>query len=309
CVFQELSLFPNLTIAENVRIMQRDLEGANWRGKAVGLISAKLNEIFPGHKIDSSATIDELSIAERQMVEIAINFTAPGTAPKLVILDEPTSSLDAGIAAQLMAYVRRFVETGGAVILISHMLGEILSTSDRIVVMKDGKVVANRAASEFTNRSLVEAMGSVEREKAARRVAQTDATGSPVLSFPKRATDIKPFQAFKGEVIGLAGLAGHGQTRMLLDLYYARRPNWVPARNCEIAFVAGDRSLNGTFPLWSILHNLTVSSLDRLSSLKLVDRKREDALGGEWKDRIQIRTPDMGNRILSLSGGNQQKVL
>ncbi|ERM01985.1 ABC transporter ATP-binding protein [Brucella intermedia 229E] len=312
CVFQELSLFPpNLTIAENVRIMQRDLEGANWRGKAVELISKKLNEIFPGHKIESSATIDELSIAERQMVEIAINFTAPGTAPKLVILDEPTSSLDAGIAAQLMAYVRRFVETGGAVILISHMLGEILSTSDRIVVMKDGKVVANRAASEFTNRSLVEAMGSVEREKAARRVAKTDATGSPVLSLAKRAADIKPFQAFKGEVIGLAGLAGHGQTRMLLDLYYARRPpNWIPARTCEIAFVAGDRSLNGTFPLWSILHNLTVSSLDRLSSLKLVDQTGgEDALGGEWKDRIQIRTPDMGNRILSLSGGNQQKVL
>ncbi|MEN5278292.1 sugar ABC transporter ATP-binding protein [Brucella sp. TWI432] len=309
CVFQELSLFPNLTIAENVRIMQRDLAGANWRGKAVDLIANKLSEIFPGHKIDCSATVDELSIAERQMVEIAINFTAPGTAPKLVILDEPTSSLDAGIAAQLMAYVRRFVGTGGSVILISHMLGEILSTSDRIVVMKDGKVVANRAASDFTNRSLVEAMGSVEREKAARRTAKADMPGTVVLSAKKRANDSKPFQAFKGEVIGLAGLAGHGQTKMLLDLYYARRPNWLPARNCEIAFVAGDRSLNGTFPLWSILHNLTIGSLDRLSSLKLVDQSREDQLGAQWKDKIQIRTPDMGNRILSLSGGNQQKVL
>lgn len=309
CVFQELSLFPNLTIAENVRIMQRDLSGANWRSKAIDLIAKKLSEIFPGHKIDCSATVDELSIAERQMVEIAINFTAPGTSPKLVILDEPTSSLDAGIAAQLMAYVRSFVGAGGSVILISHMLGEILSTSDRIVVMKDGKVVANRAASEFTNRSLVEAMGSVERKKAARRAAKTNSEGKAVLSSAKRSHDIKPFQAFKGEVIGLAGLAGHGQTKMLLDLYYARRPNWLPARNCEIAFVAGDRSLNGTFPLWSILHNLTIGSLDRLSSLKLVDQKREDQLGTQWKDKIQIRTPDMGNRILSLSGGNQQKVL
>ncbi|MFD1198673.1 sugar ABC transporter ATP-binding protein [Brucella gallinifaecis] len=309
CVFQELSLFPNLTIAENVRIMQRDLTGANWRGKAVDLIARKLNEIFPGHKIDCAATVDELSIAERQMVEIAINFTAPGSSPRLVILDEPTSSLDAGIAAQLMTYVRSFVSTGGSVILISHMLGEILSTSDRIVVMKDGKVVANREAGEFTNRSLVEAMGSVEREKTARRIATTDTTSQPVLRAQKRPNDIKPFQAFKGEVIGLAGLAGHGQTKMLLDLYYARRPNWLPARNCEIAFVAGDRSLNGTFPLWSILHNLTISSLDRLSSLKLVDQTQEDQLGNQWKDKIQIRTPDMGNRILSLSGGNQQKVL
>lgn len=309
CVFQELSLFPNLTIAENVRIMQRDLTGANWRGKAVDLIAKKLSQIFPGHKIDCAATVDELSIAERQMVEIAINFTTPGTPPKLVILDEPTSSLDAGIAAQLMAYVRRFVGTGGSVILISHMLGEILSTADRIIVMKDGKVVANRAAQDFTNRSLVEAMGSVEREKAARRATKTDTTGKAILSSIKRANDIKPFQAFKGEVVGLAGLAGHGQTNMLLDLYYAHRPNWVPARNCEIAFVAGDRSLNGTFPLWSILHNLTIGSLDRLSALKLVDQTREDQLGAQWKDKIQIRTPDMGNRILSLSGGNQQKVL
>lgn len=208
-----------------------------------------------------------------------------------------------------MAYVRRFVGTGGSVILISHMLGEILSTSDRIVVMKDGKVVANRAANDFTNRSLVEAMGSVEREKAARRAAKTDSSGKPVLSFTKRANDAKPFEAFKGEVIGLAGLAGHGQTKMLLDLYYARRSNWFPARTCELAFVAGDRSLNGTFPLWSILHNLTIGSLDRLSSMKLVDKSHEDTLGAQWKDKIQIRTPDMANRILSLSGGNQQKVL
>lgn len=312
CVFQELSLFPNLTIAENVRIMQRDLGGTNWRGKAVDLAAKKLDEIFPGHRIDCGATVDELSIAERQMVEIAINFTAPGTPPRLVILDEPTSSLDAGIAAQLMAYVRRFVGAGGAVILISHMLGEILSTSDRIVVMKDGKVVANRAASEFTNRSLVEAMGSVERAKAARRAGNavgTETAGAPVLSRAVRSGDARPFQAFRGEVIGLAGLAGHGQTQMLLDLYYARRPNWLPARNCEIAFVAGDRSLNGAFPLWSILHNLTIGSLDRLSSMKLVDPNREDRLGAEWKEKIHIRTPDMANRILSLSGGNQQKVL
>ncbi|MBB5702243.1 ribose transport system ATP-binding protein [Ochrobactrum daejeonense] len=309
CVFQELSLFPNLTIAENVRIMQPDIKGRNWRGKAVALISAKLGEIFPGHKIDCLATVDELSIAERQMVEIAINFTAPGTPPRLVILDEPTSSLDTGIAAQLMAYVRSFVGTGGSVILISHMLGEILSTSDRIVVMKDGKVVANKPAGDFTNHSLVEAMGSVEREKAARRVMNVDATGEPVLSSAKCVNDITPFHAFQGEVIGFAGLAGHGQTQMLLDLYYARRPNWLPARNCEVAFVAGDRNLNGTFPLWSILHNLTVGSLDRLSAFKLVDTAQEDALGKQWKDRIQIRTPDMANRILSLSGGNQQKVL
>lgn len=309
CVFQELSLFPNLTIAENVRIMQRDLSSSNWRANAIRLISGKLDEIFPNHKISVWASVDELSIAERQMVEIAINFTAPQSAPKLVILDEPTSSLDAGIAAQLMAYVRRFVESGGSVILISHMLGEILSTSDRIVVMKDGKVVANRPAKEFTNRSLVEAMGSVERAKAERRLASRQDKDIPVLSRPAHGKDSQSFKAFKGEIVGLAGLAGHGQTRILLDLYYAQRSNWMPSGACEIAFVPGDRSLNGTFPLWSILLNLTINSLNRLSSMKLVDPDREAAIGEKWQEKIQIRTQNMDNGILSLSGGNQQKVL
>jgi ribose transport system ATP-binding protein len=85
--------------------------------------------------------------------------------------------------------------------------------------------------------------------------------------------------------------------------------DWFPGRDREIAFVAGDRSLNGTFPLWSILRNLSVASLGRMSRATLVKGGAEDALGAEWKKRIEIRTPDMQNGILSLSGGNQQKVL
>lgn len=117
------------------------------------------------------------------------------------------------------------------------------------------------------------------------------------------------FEAYRGEMIGLAGLGGHGQTEALLDLYLDRNSNWWPTRKREIAFVAGDRSLNGTFPLWSILKNLSIASLGQLSTNRMVDSAREETLGAAWKKRIEIRTPDMGNRILSLSGGNQQKVL
>src|SRR5690606_1881752 len=137
-----------------------ELTGISWRRRALQLVTTQLQDIFPGHRIDCDSTVDDLSIAERQMVEIAISFAGVRERPTLVILDEPTSSLDAGLAAQLMAYVRRFVAEGGSVLLISHILGEILSTCDRIVVMKDGRVVADRAASEFDTRSLVEAMGS-----------------------------------------------------------------------------------------------------------------------------------------------------
>ncbi|MFT4184456.1 MAG: sugar ABC transporter ATP-binding protein [Rhizobium sp.] len=309
CVFQELSLSPNLTVVENMRVVHRDLNDWSWRKRAAGIVRAKLDEIFAGHRIDVLRTVGELSIAERQMVEIAIVFSAVEQTPKLVILDEPTSSLDAGLAAQLMTYVRKYVDAGGAVLLISHILGEILSTSDRIVVMKDGKVVADRPAGEFSTNSLVQAMGSVVRDRDFRRGKEKTRDTSPILSLPARGGKGIAFNAYRGEVIGLAGLGGHGQTEMLLDLYRTLSSDWLPGRQGRIAFVAGDRSLNGTFPLWSILKNLSIASLSDLSKRFLVDRTREDSLGADWKSRIEIRTPSMANGILSLSGGNQQKVL
>lgn len=309
CVFQELSLCPNLTIAENARVMHRAMKGGNWRSRALDLIQKQLNAIFPGNGIDCTLAVSDLSIAERQMVEIAINFADVTDRPKLVILDEPTSSLDAGLAEQLMAYVRKFVREGGAVLLISHILGEILSTATRVVVMKDGRVVANRLAGEFTNRTLVEAMGSVVKERDWQKNASRK-TGAPVLSMPPRKAQGLPFEAWRGEIVGLAGLGGHGQTQALLDLYLSKNSSWLPKSGSSISFVAGDRSLNGTFALWSILKNLTIGPLRDLSSaVGFVDRDKEAALAADWKSRIEIRTPDMENRILSLSGGNQQKVL
>src|SRR5690606_37731502 len=122
-LFQELSLCPNLTVTENARITHRSIGGFGWRKRAEKLIRDKLDEIFPGHGIDCGSTIASLSIAKRQMVEIATAFSESDTRVRLVILDEPTSSLDASLAAQLLAYVRRFVASGGSVVIISHILG------------------------------------------------------------------------------------------------------------------------------------------------------------------------------------------
>ncbi|MBR0558274.1 sugar ABC transporter ATP-binding protein [Ciceribacter sp. L1K23] len=308
CVFQELSLCPNLTVAENTRVMHAQLSGFGWRKRAATLVGKTLDDIFPGHHIQADSAVGDLSIAERQMVEIAINFMAAPDRPRLVILDEPTSSLDAGLAEQLLAYVRRFVSEGGSVIFISHILGEILSTSSRIVVMKDGKIVTDRPASEFSVRSLVETMGSVVKERAAGRERASRSEQAVTLSIPSPFGGIG-FEARRGEIVGLAGLAGHGQTTMLLELFRKNCGNWLPTAESPVAFVAGDRSLNGTFPLWSILRNLTIGNLNALSRLAAIDRGKELSLGEDWKQRMAIRTPDTANPILSLSGGNQQKVL
>ncbi|RUZ56354.1 ATP-binding cassette domain-containing protein, partial [Mesorhizobium sp. M7A.F.Ca.US.007.01.1.1] len=149
CVFQELSLCPNLSVAENTRINHASLRGFGWRRKAAELIAAKLDEIFPGHSISASDIVGDLSIGRRQMVEVARAFTVTQDRLDLVILDEPTSSLDAHTAGQLLAFVRRFVAGGKSCILISHVLGEVLRNADRIVVMRDGKVVVADAADAF----------------------------------------------------------------------------------------------------------------------------------------------------------------
>lgn len=306
CVFQELSLCPNLSIVENTRLVHRTLGGFGWRSRAAKIIEKSLDAVFPGHGIDSGQTVGDLSIAERQMVEIALAFSDAGTPARLVILDEPTSSLDASLARQMLDHVRRFIAAGGSVIFISHILHEILETADRIVVMKDGRVVAERPAHRFDHHGLVEAMGSVAKAETRQRPVRDQSAAPVILSH--QAAGI-PFTARTGEIIGLAGLAGHGQTELLLALHAARSGNWLPQGNPLVTFVAGDRRLNGVFELWSILRNFSIASLGDMSRRGLVLEAGEKTRGTAWKERIEIRTPDLNNRILSLSGGNQQKVL
>ncbi len=304
CVFQELSLCPNLTVAENTRIIHRNLKGWGWKNRARDLIAQKLDEIFPGHGMSPDDEVADLAIGKRQMAEIARAFTVTDQALRLVVLDEPTSSLDAVTAEQLMGFVKQETARGTSIIFISHLLREILSTSDRIVVMKDGKTVADRAAREFSRDSLVAAMGSEAQQTIKRSV--NIASDAPVMLRAKPLTGgTTELVARKGEVIGLSGLAGHGQTRMLLQLYSKRHAEV----NGPTAFIAGDRQSDGIFNLWSIGQNITLRSLAALRRGGLIDAAREREMQEMWKTRMTIRTPDVHNNILTLSGGNQQKTL
>ena len=307
CVFQELSLCPNLTVAENARIQHPGIKGWNWQARARKLILRQLDEIFPNHGISADELVGDLSLAKRQMVEIARAFSIVDTNIRLVILDEPTSSLDTVIADELMAHVRRFVDDGGSCVLISHLLEEILTTSDRIIVMRDGSVVDTRLAQNFSRKSLVEAMGSVAKEESEADpnfVSKRDG-GVPYLSiYPTELRQGIALDAHKGEIVGLAGLSGHGQTNILKRMYGRRR--WS---GNKMAFVAGDRQADGIFPLWSIGQNISIGSIRSLLSLGLLNPARERDMAREWRERISIRTPDVNDNILSLSGGNQQKAL
>jgi len=314
CVFQELSLCPNLTVAENARVVHPAIRGFGWRRRAGRLILNKLDEIFPGHGVSASDLVQDLTIGRKQMVEIARAFSLSDAPARLVILDEPTSSLDAHSAGQLLAHVRRAVQSGASCVLISHILGEVLSACDRIVVMRDGKVVMTDLARNFDRAKLVGAMGGIEPEpQPAQGPAAIRARGeTPVVVRvrPERQPDDRDLVAREGEIIGLAGLAGHGQTDLLLATFAASsHPRAGATVSAAVALVAGDRQSDGVFPGWSIAHNIGVRSLKKLRSGPLISPRLEDELANGWRERIRIRTPDVHNNILSLSGGNQQKAL
>lgn len=314
CVFQELSLCPNLTVAENARVFHPKLKSWGWKKRAGDLIIAKLDEIFPGHNIGANDVVGDLTIGKRQIVEIARAFTVTDEPLHLVILDEPTSSLDAVAAKQLLSYVRRMVEGGRRCILISHLLGEIIEYSDRIVVMKDGEVVEEKRAGDFTRDSLVSAMGNVAEDKHTEVQNRCEKirgeTAVVVRAHTNGAGEGNELLAHEGEIIGLAGLAGNGQTDMLLQVYEAAgRSGSATEVNGPVALVAGDRQTDGIFHLWSIGRNVGARSLARMVKGLLIQPGAEDAMAREWQGKIKIKTPDMNNNILSLSGGNQQKAL
>ncbi len=313
CVFQELSLCDNLSLAENMRLVLPTLRGRRWRERAGAQLLASLDRIFPGHGLRAEQPVGTLSIGKRQMVEIARAF-APGEQPlELMILDEPTSSLDGQAAQQLLAFVREFVAQGKGCILISHKLREVFQVTDRVLVMRDGQVVHTARTAQTDRERVVAAMGQDEHGAVAGVAAQraagsADAQEAPVVV---RVAGSTPMQARRGEVIGLAGLAGHGQTELLLRLQAAagQRGSGTIQVDGPVAFVAGDRQTDGVFGLWSIQRNMSIGWLAGLRRGGLIDLKREAAAAQSWRTRLGLVTADLGLPIHSLSGGNQQKAL
>ncbi|CAM5221885.1 Simple sugar transport system ATP-binding protein OS=Castellaniella defragrans OX=75697 GN=HNR28_002644 PE=4 SV=1 [Castellaniella defragrans] len=211
----------------------------------------------------------------------------------------------------MLEHIRTLSQTGCSVILISHLLGEILSASDRIVVMRNGEVIHQDEASTFDRNRLITLMGGSRPVGDASEPARGEGPATEIrVHQPPAGPHRIEITAHAGEIVGLAGLAGHGQTRFLLDVFKAahRRHTGI-AVSGSVAIVAGDRQKDGVFPLWSIGLNAAVRSIRSLRRGGFLSPAMEHQFATTWQERMGIKTPDMALGILSLSGGNQQKAL
>ncbi|HET9068098.1 MAG TPA: ATP-binding cassette domain-containing protein, partial [Amaricoccus sp.] len=312
-VHQELSLCPNLTAAENFFLEAP--AGARprplWLRPYRAAVRGSLARIFPGARIDPDARVGELDIARRQMLEIARAAHDPRL--RLLILDEPTSSLGSAEARALHAHIAARAAEGLAVIFISHKLQEVLEVASRVVAMRNGAVVWDRPRGETSLAGLVEAVGGAAAvAQPADAGAARPATGAVLVRLDGALTAPlgRPVELHAGEVVGIAGLEGGGQRPLLRRLFApgATLPGDA-MRTARASFVSGDRQTEGVFPLWSVRDNISIGRIARFAPARRVDAGREAGAARTWAERLALAPERLPDPILSLSGGNQQKAL
>ena len=322
-IHQHSTSFGELTVAENVHI-QEDRLGPLARRRAAAATRGVLERLGAGH-IDPRAHVATLTIGERQLVEIARVLLAE---PKVLLFDEPTSSLSRGEVARLLDVVRGLRDEGRAVVYTSHFLDEVLELCDRVTVLRDGAVALDAPAAELTREDVVTAMLSAA--VADRAEAPSRAAGRPLLSVrdlegPRLRAPVS-LELRRGEVVGLWGLLGSGRTEILraltgLDPSRAAEMTWheadsraVPLRPRDllprVGYVTEDRQHDGLLMAQPIWPNVTAASLPGFAARLGVMRRgaeREAARG--VVERLSVLTPSVEQRVSHLSGGNQQKVV
>jgi ribose transport system ATP-binding protein len=321
--YQELSLAPELKVFENVLIAAPAVAGWRWRRRSRQILRATLDEVFPGHRIPVRAEVRRLSLAQQQMLEITQAVLEVTGAFSLLILDEPTSALASEQAGNLFRYLKQLKSRGVSTVLITHKLHEVLGHTDRVVVMRDGRIVSEEATAELDHDRIVAVMGGVARQagqtgqagpagQAGEARAASRAGGGEELLSARGLRDQwlrdVSLTVRSGEIVGLSGLDGQGQQELLRHLWRNRRGKRSVRFRGGVSFVTGDRQTKGVFPLWNLSENIGVGVLPEIAPRGVIQRAREREIVAGWLKRLAIRgTP--GTSIGALSGGNQQKAL
>ncbi len=324
-VHQELNSFTNLDVAGNV-LLGREIVRGPFRVLDHRAMARTVQPILDllGAGFGPSDAVSRLSVADRQLVEIA---RALSMQARLVILDEPTSSLTLSETDRLLGVMRGLRERGVALLFISHRLTEIEEIADRVVVLRDGGVVGQLTGSEIGKDRMVGMMIGRDLARFYQRVAQ-HAT-APVLEVTGLRTAANPgakvdLAVRGGEILGLAGLVGAGRSELARAIFGVERPlagevrvkgrvvtpgNVASALGCGLCLVPEDRKQQGLFLDFSIAENIALPTLSRFTRGGFVDRRGVGALAEESRRRLSIRAFSVGQSVAELSGGNQQKVV
>ncbi len=320
-IHQEFSLVGPLTVAENLALGNEPRVGPWINRREIRRMGAdRLRALdFP---VDPDARAEALTTGQRQLVEIA---KALGRKARVLVLDEPTAALTRTEAEHLFQVLRDLRSHGLGIIYISHHLEEVSALADRISVLRDGMKVGTWPASELSHDRLVAAM--VGSAVDLRATAPRHPSGPPLLRVvgatgsTLRGVDL---EVRAGEVVGLTGLAGSGHEELARALFGATRLRsgqieWrgrsfrprhpLHARRLGIASVPADRRREGLISTWDVAENLSLAILPKFSRLGWLNRRARNREASEWCDTFEVTSAGLGQRALTLSGGNQQKVL
>lgn len=317
------------------QVLQRDVMDNMWLGRFPtkgGVIDRRKMlsdtvEIFErlDIKVDPAIKMGKLSVSQRQMVEIA---KAVSYGAKILVLDEPTSSLTESESEQLFKIIKKLKENGCAIIYISHKMEEILSICDEVTIMRDGRWITTEPAESLTTDKIIKLM--VGRDLENRYPEKTNKPGEVILKVENLSSRFEPkvkdvsFSLKKGEILGVAGLVGSRRTELLELLFGIRKKDGgtisldgrkIENKTCADAIKNGfallteERRATGIFQGLDITFNSTIANLKKYAPLGILNRGKMHK-DTDWViDKIRVKTPSKKTFIRTLSGGNQQKVL
>ncbi len=324
-VYQDLSLIPDMTVAENIWLAHELMAGRSLlRKRDMRSRTQFLLDLFTGTVSSSlrpDARVTTLSSDEKQIVEI---LKALSLQPRMMILDEATASLDSRQVHRLFQLIENWKAQDMAIVFVSHRMDEIFHIADRAAVLRSGKTVATTAIRETNEQKLVSLM--IDSAEVARQVKQKETISeAPVrLAVNSMQTQVLhdiSFTLHDGELLGLGGLRGQGQSDLLLALFGAvpfkgtitlsgQQVHFTHPRQAmqaRMAFVPGDRGSEGLLPIRSILENLQLPSWRRYGSFLQIGKARKDAT--TVADKLHLVMGSLDAPVNSLSGGNAQKVV
>jgi ABC-type sugar transport system ATPase subunit len=321
-IYQEIMLVPPLTVAENIFLgeLQTNLGVVNWH--EIRRRSRELLDKVGGHLINVNSLLKDLGVAQQQLVAVA---RALRRQTRVLIMDEPTSSLTPAEIERLFQTIRSLKENGISVIYISHRLEEIKQIGDRITVMRDGRVVGTIPVKDGDRATIIRMM--VGRDVLVEPRECRTQPGEPVFkvehfSVPGKIHDVN-FEVKRGEVVGIAGLIGAGRTELARALFGADRggvgkitldgqqvqiKSPYDAIKAGLALVPEDRKVQGIIGVLSVQVNLMLA-YGNAHYKALLNFAQDKATTQKYIQQLKIRTPTAAKRIMDLSGGNQQKVV